>query len=393
MEKLPIGISDFKQVKEEGYYYVDKSLFIKEVLDNVKIILLTRPRRFGKTINLSLLRYFFEKANTDTSYLFKDLKIWKEGGPYTRHQGQYPVIFLTFKGVKEDNWEKTYEWFRNIIAEEFKDHSYLLKNNFLTGDEKTLFKKIINRNASELEYKNSLRTLSAFLYRYHQQRVVILIDEYDTPVNASYLNGFYEQTTPFMRSLFEGAYKDNEYLEKGVITGILRVAKEGFFSGLNNLKAYSVLSHPFADKFGFTEAEVIQMLEDYGVKEALPTIQAWYNGYVVGNQAVIYNPWSILNYVDTREDGLRPHWVNTSDNALIQELIVDDEFKNRKRLLELIDGQGFVMRPSETMIFPGLRGDETAVWTLLLYGGYLNAINRRRDDNDEFFYLRYDDTQ
>ncbi|NJO02418.1 MAG: AAA family ATPase [Bacteroidia bacterium] len=351
MTNLAIGISDFKQVREGQYYYVDKSLFIKEIIDDSLVILLTRPRRFGKTINLSLLRYFFEKTDQDTSYLFKDLNIWQAGERYTSRQGQYPVISLTFKSIKETNWAKTYEGLRNILAIEFERHNYILESNLFSNREIDLFTRIANGKASEVEYKTSLRTLSSYLQRYHQQRVVILIDEYDTPINTAYLYNFYEDTTLFIRGLFEGAYKDNNSLEKGVITGIFRVAKEGIFSGLNNLSEYSVLNFPFADKFGFTEAEVKQLLADYNLSDKLEGVRTWYDGYQFGRESGIYNPWSIIKYAKDHEEGFKTHWVNTSDNALITELIVGEALENRQRLLELIDGQGFCTRVSESVIF------------------------------------------
>ncbi|NJO02420.1 MAG: AAA family ATPase [Bacteroidia bacterium] len=263
MKNLPIGISDFREVRTENYYYVDKSLLIKEVIDDSKIILLTRPRRFGKSINLSLLHYFFEKADQDTSYLFKDLKIWQAGEAYTSRQGQYPVISLTFKDIKKDNWEDTLALLKNIISQEYQRHSYLKDAGVLSPHELVRFNQIITGEASTVYFEISLRDLSEYLARYYKKRTVILIDEYDTPINAAYLHDFYQPTVQFIRGLLSGAYKDNSFLEQGVITGIFRVAKEGIFSGLNNLAEYSVLNQPFADKFGFTEAEVKQLLADY----------------------------------------------------------------------------------------------------------------------------------
>lgn len=382
VKKSPIGISDFKRIIEENYRYIDKSLLIKEILENSLIVLLIRPRRFGKTLNMSLLKYFFEKTAEDTSYLFKDLKIWQEDNFYKEQQGKYPVIFLTFKSIKHIHWEDALLQFKFIIREEFKRHAYLLES--LSETDKDYFQKIILDQAETTDYTQSLGQLSKFLCEFHQERVVILIDEYDTPINVAFLNGFYEQIIPFVKILFESAFKDNSYLEKGVITGIFRVAKEGIFSGLNNLSEHSLLSFKFADKFGFTQDEVKGLLEEQQISDQLPEVQSWYNGYYFGNGEIIYNPWSILRFLSSVEEGCQPYWVNTSDNQLLRTYMFQPQRDTdiRQELADLVAGKAIPKQIiHEHLTFPDLTENKSAIWNLLLFGGYLNAKNRTRQGN------------
>jgi hypothetical protein len=383
MKKLSIGISDFKEVIASKHYYVDKSLFIQKVIDDSKIILLTFPRRFGKTLNMSMLRYFYEKTAEDTSYLFQNLQIWQTGEEYTQQQGQFPVIFLTFKNVKEENWEQTIDKFKTLISLEYEKHYYLQEH--LTAQQKIYFAKIADKTAEVADYELSIQELSRFLADYHQTKTVILFDEYDTPLNNAHVKGFYDKAITFIRNLFEGAFKDNSYLEKGVITGIVRIAKEGLFSGLNNISEYSVLSSKFDDKFGFLEEDVKQLLAHYELSDRYEEVKRWYNGYTFGKQEGIYNPWSVLRYVSEHEDGAKPFWVNTSDNALVKKYVFSNEII-RDSMETLIRGGKVRYRLYEQLAFENLSKYEETVWFLLLSAGYLKFSDRERDAEVFFSY-------
>jgi len=310
MQKLPIGLSDFKEVIKDNYYYVDKSLLIKELIDQgTKVVLLPRPRRFGKTLNLSMLRYFFEKTAEDTSHLFRHLKIWQAGEEYAGRQGKYPVIYLTFKDVKELNWESALRKIKRLIKAEFLRHKYLRESKGFAVEQRKYYADIMNLKADQSDYEDSLKQLSHDLAEFYGQQVMLLIDEYDSPIQAGYVNGYYAKVVGFMRNFLSGGLKDNPHLEKGVLTGIMRVAKESIFSGLNNPGVYTILSHGFADKFGLTESEVQQMLKDFQLEALYQDVNKWYNGYIFG-ETVIYNPWSIINYLANPADGFKPYWLN-----------------------------------------------------------------------------------
>jgi len=288
MQKLPVGLSDFKEVIEGNYYYVDKTLLIKELIDQGdKVLLLPRPRRFGKTLNLSTLRYFFEKpalptalgrpgTADDNSHLFRHLQIWQAGEEYTGQQGKYPVIFLTFKDIKESNWKSALQKIKRLLQAEFLRHQYLRAGNGLGAEEREYFQGIVKLAADQSDYEDALKQLSYYLSRHHNQKVFLLIDEYDTPIQAGYVNGYYAEVVGFMRNLLSGGLKDNVNLEKGVLTGIMRIAKESIFSGLNNPGVFTLLSRSFADKFGLTESEVKQMLQDYRVANHYQDVNKWY---------------------------------------------------------------------------------------------------------------------
>ncbi len=368
MKKLPIGTSDFKKLINEDYYYVDKTLFIKELIESSgEVLLIPRPRRFGKTLNLSMLRYFFEKTETDTSILFAHTEIWKHE-EYKKLQGKNPVIFLTFKDIKESDWHKAYESFRIIIAKEFKRHESALLPTLSDFHRKT-YQAILEQNASEVVYTQSLSLLTELLYNHYQKKVIVLLDEYDAPIHAGYNNGYYNEATQFMRSLLTAVLKDNSYLERGVLTGILRTAKEGIFSGLNNLKVCSLLDNAFQDKFGFSQFEVEQFLKDYNHLNSLDDVQQWYNGYTIGT-TTIYNPWSLLMYSDNQWR-LQPYWVNTSDNQIIKKLVTLSDSEVKADLELLLSGATVTKIVDEAIIFPGIEDNAQAVWSLLLFSGYL----------------------
>jgi hypothetical protein len=408
MQKLPVGLSDFKTVIEENYYYVDKSLLIKELIDQGdQVLLLPRPRRFGKTLNLSMLRYFFEKpalplarqmalagratalgrpgTEEDTSRLFRHLKIWQAGEEYSRRQGKYPVIYLTFKNIKESNWASALEKIKRLIKREFLRHKYLRKS--LEVEEREYFAEIVKQTGGQSAYEDSLEQLCDYLARHHQQKAILLIDEYDTPIQAGYVNGYYAEVVGFMRNFLSGGLKDNPHLEKGVLTGIIRVAKESIFSGLNNLGVFTVLSHRFADKFGLTEFEVEQMLKDYQAEDHYPALNEWYNGYVFGD-TTIYNPWSIINYLSNPADGLKPYWVNTSDNAIIEQLLTRGGTELQSELESLINGESVEKPVEENIVFGEMEQRDDLLWSFLLFGGYLKYVGKRESNKRWLYQLQ-----
>ena len=376
-KRLNLGYSDFKSIIENNNYFVDKSLLIEELIESEKsVVLLPRPRRFGKTVNLSMLKYFFDIQEPENENLFKHLKIWNSDDEIRNHCGSYPVIFITFKDAKEKEWEDCYGLIISEIVKIYNHHRYLLDSDVLYDNEKNKYKNILNETGKKIDYQNSLKNLSEYLYRYHNQKVVILIDEYDTPIQAGYKN-FYDEIIAFMRNLMSGAYKDNPYLYKGVITGILRVSRESIFSGLNNISVHSILDTRFSDKFGFTEDEVKQLLDDFNVRNNFSTIQKWYNGYSFGNTNNIYNPWSILNFVTEEEDGFKTYWVNTSSDVLIkQEIKKKDADYIRENLLTLINNSSIIKDIEENFVFPDLDSRKELLWTLLTFSGYLTKKNK-----------------
>jgi len=383
-KQIKIGTSDFRGIIESNGYYVDKSLFIKEFIDNgYETILFPRPRRFGKTLNLSMLRYFFDVNEKNTQQLFTELKIWQEGYEYTEKQGKYPVIFLTFKDVKTDNWTNCYQYFQNIISKLYFNFSFLGEGKTLSEYEKTIFDNVLYKRANQVDLENSLINLSEFLYKYYQQNVVILIDEYDTPIHSAFQGDFYKEVVSFMRNFLSGAFKDNNFLYKGAITGILRVSRESIFSGLNNLGVYSILNYEFADKFGFTETEVKQLLTDFQLATEFDHVKSWYDGYQFGRTTDIYNPWSITNYVVKHEEGFKPHWVNTSSDDLIRNRISEREADAiRQDFLSLIKGETVEKTIEDCFVFQDFETKKELLFSLLLYSGYLTiekCINLNRN--------------
>jgi len=375
MKKLPIGISDFKVIIND-YYYVDKTLLVKELVDSSGLVLLIpRPRRFGKTLNLSMLKYFFEKTEIDNSYLFKNTEIWKHQG-YRKLQGKFPVIFLTFKDIKEVSWEIAYNKIISLIAQEFKHHFAVLEK-FLAKNDLCDYIKILEKTANEELYHTSLFFLSRVLREVYNEQVIILIDEYDAIIHSGYNNHYYDKATQFMRSILTPVLKDNKYLERGILTGILRTAKEGVFSGLNNLKICSLLDSSFQDKFGFTQSEIKQFLKDYNLLDNVSDVQKWYNGYMFSD-TLIYNPWSLLMYVD-QQGKLQPYWVNTSDNQIIKKLLILSDASLKTDLELLLLGNTVTKIVNEAIVFPGIESNSEAVWSLFLFAGYLTYTNYSLD--------------
>lgn len=369
-KRLPIGLSDFKKVIDKDYAYVDKTLLIEEIFEKGgEVALIPRLRRFGKTLNLSMLRYFFEKGKQDTSYLFKNLKIWKNE-KYRQLQGQFPVIFITLKDVKHATWEEAFAAVCRLIAEEFRRHRYLLEGDLLLDEEKEDYYKITRKQADQSLIEASLRLLSEWLYRYYDKEVILLIDEYDTPAHAALVGNYYNTLIGFLRNCLSAVLKDNSYLEKGVLTGILRIAKESIFSGLNNISTFTILNDTFCDKFGLTESEVKELLDAYHLSEKLDDVRQWYNGYRIGSCSGIYNPWSVLNYIAS-EGKLAPYWVNTSENTLMKQLIAQGTSDFKADLEQLLKEEVIEKNIEEGIIFPQLHQSPSAIWSLLLYCGYL----------------------
>ncbi len=381
-KELNLGFSDFKSIIENNNYFVDKSLLIKEVIKSEKaVLLLPRPRRFGKTLNLSMLQYFFEIDKPENEKLFSHLKIWNTETDIKEKRGKYPVISLSFKDAKDDNWSDCLELIKDEIVELYTTHNYLLESDKLAENEKRDFKSIIDKTALRTTFQGSLKKLSKYLYNFYNQKVVILIDEYDSPIQAGYRK-FYDKSISFMRSLLSGAFKDNKYLYKGVITGILRVSKESIFSGLNNMGVYSILDDRFSDCFGFTETEVKQILLDFEVTSDYGEIKKWYDGYKIGDTSDIYNPWSILNYALEFNKGFQPFWVNTSSDDLLKEQLKGrNENYTREQLLKLINNETIEKTIDQNFVFQDLETDKELLWTLLTFSGYLTTESKRDVNN------------
>lgn len=375
MKNIPIGISDFKKLITENFYFVDKSLLIKEIIeDGAEVILFTRPRRFGKTLNMSMLKYFFEKTNENNGHLFHQLHIHHEP-LIMKKQGTYPVIFITLKDEKHQQFDHFKKSFALLMSDIYKQHIHLLNSAQLLETEKQDIYKIINKEADEVDLQKSLLLLSTYLYKYHQQKVIILIDEYDVPIQEAYIHGYYDKMIYFMRNFLSAGLKDNRYLEKAVLTGVLRIAKESVFSGVNNLEAYSILKSKYSQYFGFEEEEVRQLLAYYGLEQKIDDVRAWYNGYTFGAN-VMYNPWSILHFVKDPNAGFRTYWVNTAENGLIRTLLAKGNKDIKKELEQLMKGETIIQHIDETIVMPEVEQTVTNIWSFLLFTGYLRAAHQ-----------------
>lgn len=377
---LPVGVENFKDMMESNYYYVDKTLFIKELLDlKGKANLFIRPRRFGKTLNLSMLRYFFEDtgdADTNEQHkaLFKDLKIMDAGAEYTEQMGLYPVINLTLKSAKQSAFQSAYGKMKEEIAGEFQRHQYVLKSEKINDDDKKLFQEIANRRTEYDDYSGALKFLSKCLYQATGSKVVLLVDEYDVPLENAYFRGFYEDMTDFIRSLFESALKTNDYLRFAVITGCLRISKESIFTGLNHLNIISILDKKYSEHFGFTEPEVTRAMSYYGVEGRFSTMKEWYNGYLFGNTQV-YNPWSVIKFLyDLCSDVdafPRPYWINTSSNDIIRDLIARADRETKGQIETLLRGEPLDIQVHEEVSYTDMLGNGEHLWNFLYFTGYL----------------------
>lgn len=372
-KSLPIGVSDFK-LATTGYYYVDKTLMIRDFLDKKPMVsLFTRPRRFGKTLNMDMLRVFFEKTNEDTSVYFKDKQIWQCGDYYTKYQGQYPVIFLTFKDVKSMTWEETFQKIRRLISLEFIRHNELETSSVLTAYEKEQYHLLAGDSGDEVDCQMGLQLLSLLLHKHYGRECIIIIDEYDTPIQQGHTCNFYPEIVNFMRNFFSGGLKDNPHLAFGFLTGILRVAKESIFSGMNNLKTYSILDDGYSSYFGFTEKEVKDMLRYYGKDDKYNELSEWYDGYRFGNTE-IFNPWSVINYIS---DNCFPKafWQSTGSNEIIGEIIQAATPEITKGLYKLLCGEKIAAYIDTGVIYPEVQNNPYSIYSFLLVAGYLKVAN------------------
>ena len=378
---LPVGISSYVEAVS-NYYYVDKTLLIRDFVDTLpKVSLFTRPRRFGKTLNMDMLRVFFEKTEEDTSCWFKDKKIWSCGEAYRKHQGRYPVIFLTFKDVKYSTWENALSDISEIIRMEYSRHAELRESGKCTEYEKSFYAKIISGDAEEVELARSLSVLSAMLHKHAGMPAVIIIDEYDTPIQQGHEAGYYKEVIGFIRNLFSGAFKDNPHLAYGFLTGILRVAKESIFSGMNNLKVNTIMDDRFSAYFGFTENEVEEMLAYYGCPEKIPEAKSWYDGYRFGNSDV-FNPWSIINYADEHFFP-KTFWQSTGSNAIIGDILKTATPETMESLKKLLQGGQVTTYVDTGVIYPEILHNPSSIYSFLLMTGYLknDGISPQSDGN------------
>ena len=380
-QPFPIGESDFRKLRENHKRYIDKSLFIKDVINaSHEVLLLPRPRRFGKTLNLSMLRYFFENNDEDYSRLFDGLAI-RQDDVFQEHQGRYPVIYLTFKDVKGTHWKNVYAGVCSLISKEIYRHRGILNWDEMPDIFRETLEALMNKRASERDYEESLQLLCEWLHRYYQEKVVILIDEYDAPILSGYANGYYDEVVNFMRNFLSGGLKDNEYLFKGVLTGILRIARESIFSGLNNPGVYTVLDKQFRDAFGFRDDEVQALLDEYGLIDHSDEVAYWYNGYRFGD-TVMYNPWSVLNYI--ANEGERPelYWANTGNPEIIETAVTRGGSELRTELEALMAGNAIEKPVYDNIIVRNLDTQDDLVWSLLLFSGYLKPV-------EEVAFARY----
>lgn len=384
-KKLPIGVHDFAELIANNYYFVDKSLLIKELLDSgAKVTLLPRPRRFGKTVNMSMIRYFFEKTETSKRHFFDNLKITQYPNCMAK-QGQYPVIFLTFKDIKESDWTSCQKMIKSLIAEEFRRHNYLLQSPALDDIQKKEFSQILDKSADIISYKETLTTLTAHLHKHYKERPLLLIDEYDAPLHAAAEYGYYDDVVNFMRGFLSGGLKDNSNLEFGILTGILRIAKESIFSGLNNLRVCTFLQDAYSDKFGLLETEVKDIITYFGLSKNMSEVKSWYDGYQSGSYK-LYNPWSIFSMLDN--NGLmKAYWTNTSGNALLKQIIQQSDITIKKDFEQLVRGSPITKTIDENVVMPELYTNEQAVWSVLLMSGYLTFENYRPDPESEGSFI------
>jgi len=375
MKRLAIGVSDFKKIIEGDFYYFDKTKLIEEIInDGSEVKLFARPRRFGKTLNMSTLKYFFDVENKEENKkLFKGLYIEKTDA--FKEQGQYPVIFLSLKDLKALTWEQMEKAIKSAISRLFSEYKYLL--NDLDKFDTLTFENILLKNTELEDLKEALKFLTRILYEKYNKKVVVLIDEYDSPLVSAYINGYYEKAKDFFKTFYSTVLKDNSYLQMGVLTGIIRVIKAGIFSDLNNLRTYTILSEMYTDSYGLTEEEVVKSLKDYGIEQEISNVKDWYDGYKFGDSEV-YNPWSILNFLDFKE--LRAYWVDTSGNDLIKDVLKNITKNTIEALERLFNGEGLKQNISGTSDLSKLLSEEE-LWELMLFSGYLTVEEKIDQDN------------
>ena len=372
MKGIGIGESDFKSLIIKDNYYIDKTLYIKDIIDNQsKVILVTRPRRFGKTLNMSMLKYYFDIKQKDNITLFKNLKIMAQDEYYTSKLGAYPVIYVSLKDAGLMNYDYMIMQMKTIMMDMFYEHKYILESNKIPEGDKKIFNRILNAKATDIDLINSLKTLSKMLYLYYNKPAILLIDEYDVPIQSAYVEGYYENAMKFLKSFYNTTFKDNPYLEKTVLTGVSRVAKESIFSGANNFVVYTVLDNEFANDFGITEEEMDKVIKDFDIEDKKNQIKEWYDGYKIGNVEGIYNPWSILNYLSRRE--LIPYWVNTSSNDLIK-MTLKNSTTVKEKIERLLNDEAVEVQINLETIIVGIEDKEENIWGLMLQTGYLKVV-------------------
>lgn len=375
---LPIGVEDFKRLVDNGYYFIDKTLMIKELLENKETVnLFTRPRRFGKTLNMSMLQRFFEATEKSNAYLFDGLKI-AAYPEYMAYQGQYPVISISLKSMKRASYQEAYFEYVKLLSDEFERHEIILQSDAVSEEDKLEFQKIKKRIAEPKEYNSAVKLLSKCLQKVYQKNVIILIDEYDVPLENAYHEGFYDDMTNLIRSCFESALKTNPSLEFAVLTGCLRVSRESIFTGLNNLKTYSITKNKFSQYFGFTQEEMQEILQNFSLEQYAETIAKWYDGYRFG-LTEIYNPWSVLNCIDSylQNDmvACEPYWSNTSSNRIVKRLIEESNERTKSMVEELINGTPIHTQIFEDVTYGTIDVNQDYIWSFLLFTGYLKIIS------------------
>ena len=375
---IAIGLQDFGDLIQKKYFYIDKTSFLKEWWEKGdSVTLIARPRRFGKTLNMSMTEQFFSVDYAGRGDLFEGLSIWKEE-KYRKLQGTYPVISLSFANVKEVNYVNTRERICQLLTNLFVKHSYLKDSKVLTDTDRIFFNRILSMDIRDTDATLALYQLSDYLYRYYGKKVIILLDEYDTPMQEAYVNGFWDELVAFTRSLFNATFKTNPWLERGLMTGITRVSKESIFSDLNNLEVVTTTSDRYATSFGFTEQEVFQALTECGLEQEKEKVKQWYDGFIFGKHKDIYNPWSILNFIDKKK--FTTYWANTSSNSLAGKLIREGDRRIKEKFEILLQG-GVIRTPvDEQIVYNQLNGNEEAVWSLLLASGYVKALSYERLD-------------
>ena len=385
---LPIGIEDFKEVIDSGYYFVDKTLMIKDLIVNkVKVGLFTRPRRFGKTLNMSMIQRFFEKTDESNAYLFDRLKI-SEYPECMQYQGQSPVISISLKSMKQGSYKDAFHMFKVLIAREYDRHKDILKNGKISDSERDLFHSILTQRAEDAFYLDSIKFLSDIMVKYYNKNVIILIDEYDVPLENAFHQGFYTDMVNLIRSVFESALKTNPSLDRAFLTGCLRVSKESIFTGLNNLQIFSIMSTKFDDSFGFTQEEINVMLECYDLTDKSSDIAHWYDGYKF-NDVDIYNPWSVLNYLSEAAEKssalCKPYWSNTSSNEIVKRLIEESNDRTKNAIEELINGTPVRAQIYEDITYGTIDVNSEYIWSFLLFTGYLK-VTAYETIGDETYY-------
>ena len=373
-EGIGIGESNFKGLRVRKNYFIDKSMYIKDIIDNQsRVLLVTRPRRFGKTLNMSMLKYFFDCNSKDSKELFEGLKIMEQGEKYTSKLGAYPCLYLTLKDVNDSNYENMILDFKTAILEMYREHIYLLDSDRIYQFEKDKIMDILYAREDEVALKTSVRELSSYLYRYYNKPVMLFIDEYDVPIQSAYVKKYYEKAIEFLKTFYGSTFKDNPYLEKTVLTGVSRVAKESIFSGANNFKVFTVLDNEFADDFGITSEEMDKVMKDFNVEDDKEEIKKWYDGYRIGNVEGIYNPWSVLNYLTDKQ--LKPYWVNTSSNDLIK-LTVKNSMTVKEKMERLLKDEEIEVPIKLETEIDGIENNEDNIWGLMLGTGYLKVVEQ-----------------